>query len=58
MVTIVECPHDNIEWAVTCSGNGHSSGSGQCERCGLFICEEDGRYYLYNGREINLSFGE
>lgn len=57
-MTIIECPHKSIDWSYSyCSGK-DSSATGQCHTCGLFIDERNGRFYLYDGREINLDLGE
>lgn len=58
MTTIIECPHDNVKFGHSFSGGNESESWGQCKTCGLFITERNGRYFLYDGREILLELGE
>ena len=51
----VDCEHEEIEWGYLSFSYDRDFRSGHCRTCGLFIHEENGRYFLpFNDRTIHL----
>ena len=51
----VDCEHEEIEWGYLSFRYDRDFRSGHCRTCGLFIHEENGRYFLpFNDQTIHL----